>query len=135
MAGTGEAEPVGMFRQHEETRRQRRRLNERREALGVGPGPTSAEKGPAAMADAQAKGVAHVLRSRKAVRDVRDVFVTEHTGIAAHESLKRLAERAGDPETAEVAHESRTEEDAMAQRIASDRDGLLTSRWPRTARA
>jgi hypothetical protein len=36
-----------------------------------------------------------------------------------------MAERAGDPETALVARENRAEEEAMAQRIASNWDRVL----------
>jgi len=39
--------------------------------------------------------------------------------------FRRMAERAGDPETALVARENRAEEEAMAQRIASNWDRFL----------
>src|SRR3712207_8483498 len=45
--------------------------------------------------------------------------------IAAYEVLERLAERAGDSETAEVARTNRAEEMTMAQRIASNWDRFL----------
>jgi len=122
---TEDPDLTAMFRAHkEETRRQERRLNERLKTLG-GLGLTSTGKDLAAIASAQAKGIADLWRADKAVRNARDAFVTEHLEIAAYEVLERLAERADDPETAEVAREHRAEEEAMAQRIASNWDGFL----------
>ena len=122
---TRDPEIVGMLRQHkEETRRQEQRLSERRRALG-GLGLTSVGKDLAAIAAAQAKGVADLWRADKVVRNARDAFVTEHLEIAAYELLERLAERAGDRETAEVARTNRAEEEAMAQRISSNWDRFL----------
>ena len=79
----------------------------------------------AAIAAAQAKGLADLWRADKAAQNARDVFVTEHLEIAAYELLERLAERAGDRETAEIARENRAEEEAMAQRISSKWDRFL----------
>jgi ferritin-like metal-binding protein YciE len=122
---TKDPEIVGMLRRHkEETRRQEQRLSERRRALG-GLGLISVGKDLAAIAAAQAKGVADLWRADKAVRNARDAFVTEHLEIAAYELLERLAERAGDRETAEVARKNRAEEEAMAERIASNWDRFL----------
>ena len=122
---TEDPDLTAMFRAHkEETRRQERRLNDRLKALG-GLGLASTGKDLAAIASAQAKGAADLWRADKPVRNARDAFVTEHLEIAAYEVLERLAERAGDSETAEVARENRAEEEAMAQRIASNWDGFL----------
>ncbi|MDP8948674.1 MAG: ferritin-like domain-containing protein [Actinomycetota bacterium] len=122
---TRDPEIVSMLRQHkEETRRQEQRLSERRKALG-GLGLASVGKDLAAIAAAQAKGVTDLWRADKAIQNARDAFVTEHLEIAAYELLERLAERAGDRETAEVARENRAEEEAMAQRIASNWDRFL----------
>src|SRR4028119_1831772 len=122
---TEDPDLTAMFRAHkEETRRQERELNDRLKALG-GLGLASTGKDLAAIASAQAKGVADLWRADKPVRNARDAFVTEHLEIAAYEVLERLAERADDLETAELARENRAEEEAMAQRIASNWDGFL----------
>jgi ferritin-like metal-binding protein YciE len=123
---TRDQELSAMFRHHkEETRRQQKRLRERRVALGRRMGLSAASKDLAAIAVAQVKGVGDVLRADKAVQNARDAFVTEHTVIAAYELLERLAERAGDPETVRVARESRAEEEAMAARISENWDRFL----------
>lgn len=123
---TPDPELTEMFRDHKEvTRHQQRRLRARLAALGRGPGLSSVGKDLAAIAAAQVKGVGDVLRRDKAVQNARDAFATEHAEIAAYELLGRLAERAGDPETAEVARASRAEEEAMAARIAERWDRFL----------
>jgi ferritin-like metal-binding protein YciE len=123
---TKDEEIVRLLRRHkEESRRQQQRLLARLKALGGGPGLTSVGKDLAAIAAAQAKGIADLWRSDKQVRNARDAFVTEHLEIAAYEMLERLAERAGDPETAAVARENRAEEETMAQRIAENWDRFL----------
>jgi ferritin-like metal-binding protein YciE len=123
---TRDRELAEMFRRHkEETRRQQERLRRRRAALGRGAGLSSASKDLVAIAAAQLKGVGDVLRADKTIQNARDAFVTEHTEIAAYELLERLAERAGDPETAGVARENRAEEQAMAARIAENWDRVL----------
>ena len=122
---TDDPKLTAIFGEHkEETRRQERRLNERLKALG-GLNLTSTGKDVAAIAAAQAKGVVDLWRADKAVRNARDAFVTEHLEIAAYEVLERLAERAGDEETARLARENRAEEEAMAERISSNWDGFL----------
>jgi ferritin-like metal-binding protein YciE len=122
---TRDRELKAMFREHKaETRRQESRLRGRLEALG-GLGLGAAGKDLAAVATAQAKGILDLWRVDKAVRNARDAFVTEHLEIAAYEILERLARRAGDPETAEVARTNREEEEAMARRIAANWDSFL----------
>ncbi len=125
IVNTSDPELVGLFRRHkEETRRQQQRLRERLRALG-GPRPASVGKDLAAIATAQVKGVGDVLRRDKAVQNARDAYATEHVEIAAYELLERIAERAGDEETAAVARENRAEERAMAERIAANWDRFL----------
>lgn len=122
---TRDQDLVAIFRRHkEETRRQQQRLRERMRALG-GPRPVSVGKDLAAIATAQVKGVGDVLRPDKGVQNARDAYATEHVEIAAYEILERLAERAGDEETAAVARDNRAEEEAMAQRISANWDRFL----------
>jgi ferritin-like metal-binding protein YciE len=49
-------------------------------------------------------------------------FSYEHMELAAYDLLERVAERAGDAETAEVARRIRAQEDAMAARLAGSWD-------------
>jgi len=49
------------------------------------------------------KGIADRARTDKPAKYARDGYVTEHMVIACYQILERLAERAGDTETAEVA--------------------------------
>jgi ferritin-like metal-binding protein YciE len=123
---TNDEEIVRLLKRHkEESRRQQQRLGERLKALGGGPGLVSVGKDLAAIGAAQVKGIADLWRSDKPVQNARDAFVTEHLEIAAYEMLERLAERAGDPETAAVARENRAEEEAMARSIAENWDRFL----------
>ena len=120
---TKDIEIVEMLEHHKtETRRQERLLRERLRALGK---DISARKELQTIAGAAMKGTVDQVRGDKAGKNARDAFVTEHLEIAAYELLERLADRAGDPETAEVARKNRAEEEAMARRIASNWDKFL----------
>ena len=66
-----------------------------------------------------------MARTDKPAKNARDGFVTEHMEIAAYHLLERLADRAGDNETAEVARQNRTDEEAMARKIHSNWDRFL----------
>jgi ferritin-like metal-binding protein YciE len=71
------------------------------------------------------KGAVDSVRGDKPGKNARDGFVTEHAEIAAYELLERLAIRAGDTETAEVARQNRVDEEAMAEKIAASWDHVL----------
>ena len=63
-----------------------------------------------------------MVRSEKAGRNARDGFATEHMEIASYELLRRIAEKAGDEETARIAGEIISEEKEMAKTIADNWD-------------
>jgi len=71
---------------------------------------------------ALAKMPLDMVRGEKAGRNARDGFATEHMEIASYELLARIAERAGDDETATAAREIIVEEQRMADRIAAGWD-------------
>ena len=63
-----------------------------------------------------------MLRGERAGRNARDGFATEHMEIASYELLRRIAERAGDEETAKAAKEIVADEQGMADLIAENWD-------------
>jgi ferritin-like metal-binding protein YciE len=123
MTSTDDPEITEMLKHHqEETERHEQRLAERLDALGAG---TSTRKQAQTIATALMKGAADQVRGDQAGKNARDGFTTEHMEIAAYQLLERLAERAGDSQTAEVARQNRAEEEAMAQKIDANWDRFL----------
>ncbi len=123
ISSTDDAEITEMLRHHkEETERQEQRLAERLDVLGAS---TSARKQAQTVASALMKGATDQVRGDQAGKNARDGFTTEHMEIAAYQLLERLAERAGDPETAEVARQNRVEEEEMARKIDSNWERFL----------
>ena len=51
--------------------------------------------------------------------------MAEHLEIAAYQLLQRMAEKAGDRETEEVARQNRADEEEMARRIDQNWDRTL----------
>jgi ferritin-like metal-binding protein YciE len=64
------------------------------------------------------------VRGEKAGRNARDGYATEHLEIASYELLRRIAQRAGDEETAQAAQEIIADEQAMARLIEQQWDKL-----------
>jgi ferritin-like metal-binding protein YciE len=124
MAATTQDEEILQEIEHHklETERHEELLRARLEALGETP---SVRKETQSLVAALAKGVTDQVRGDKAGKNARDAFVTEHVEIAAYELLERLAQRAGDEETARIAREIRADEQAMAQKIAARWDKSL----------
>jgi ferritin-like metal-binding protein YciE len=63
-----------------------------------------------------------LVRGESPGRNARDGFATEHLEIASYELLRRVAEKAGDEETARVAQDIIAEEQKMADLIADNWD-------------
>ena len=123
MATTDDPEITEMLRHHkEETERHEQRLRERLDALGA---DTSTRKQAQTIATALMKGAADQVRGDQAGKNARDGYVSEHMEIAAYQLLERLAEKAGDTQTAEVARQNRADDEAMAQKIDSNWDKFL----------
>jgi ferritin-like metal-binding protein YciE len=62
------------------------------------------------------------VRGEKAGRNARDAYATEHLEIAGYELLRRIAQKAGDEETAQAAQQIIGEEQAMAKIIEENWD-------------
>ncbi len=63
-----------------------------------------------------------MVRGEKAGRNARDAYATEHMEIAGYELLRRIAQKAGDEETATAAQQIIGEERAMAKTIEENWD-------------
>jgi ferritin-like metal-binding protein YciE len=102
-----------------DTERQIDRLTRRLESYDASPSMIREAGG---IAGALMKGVLDVVRGEKVARNARDGYATEHLEIASYQLLERVAKRAGDEETAEVARQNRAEEEAMAKRFDANWD-------------
>ena len=123
IATTDDPEITEMLKQHKrQTQEHERRLRERLDAMGAG---TSTTKSVGGLGAALFKGVGDVARTDKPSKNARDGYMTEHMEIAAYELLERLAKRAGDEKTAEVARLNRSDEQAMAKKIEANWDRFV----------
>jgi ferritin-like metal-binding protein YciE len=98
------------------------RMAQRLEAHDATP---SAVKQLGGVLGALAKLPLDFVRGEKAGRNARDAYATEHLEIASYELLRRVAQKAGDEETATAAQEIIEEERAMAK--------LIEQHWDRFA--
>ena len=98
------------------------RMAERLEAHDVEP---STVKQIGGVLGALAKLPLDFVRGEKTGRNARDAYATEHLEIASYELLRRIAQKAGDEQTAQVAQDIIAEERAMA--------ALLEQSWDRFA--
>lgn len=97
-----------------ETEQHAERMEKRLEAHGASP---SIVKEAGGIAGALMKGVLDKARPEKAGRNARDGYATEHMEIASYQLLERIAQKAGDEETAEAARLNRADEEAMAKKL------------------
>jgi ferritin-like metal-binding protein YciE len=95
------------------------RMAARLEAHGATP---SAVKQLGGVLGALAKMPLDLVRGEKAGRNAREGYATEHMEIASYELLRRIAQKAGDEETAKAAQDIIVEEKAMATIIAQNWD-------------
>jgi ferritin-like metal-binding protein YciE len=95
------------------------RMAQRLEAHDAAP---SAVKQIGGVLGALAKMPLDFVRGEKAGRNARDAYATEHLEIASYELLRRIAEKAGDEETAVAAKEIIEEEKFMANLISENWD-------------
>jgi ferritin-like metal-binding protein YciE len=119
---TDDPEMRGHLEQHKrDTELQAERLKERLQAHDASP---SIVREAGGILGALMKGVVDIARSEKAGRNARDGYATEHMEIASYQLLERVATRAGDEETAEVARLNRREEEWMAAKIEESWDKI-----------
>jgi ferritin-like metal-binding protein YciE len=114
---------------HEETQEHERLIRERIEAHGES---TSKLKDLGGRFAAMGKGVGAMAPADTPGRLARDGYVQEHTEVAAYELLCRVAERAGDSETAQVGRRILEE---RAPNRGQDREHLGPRRRPGAARS
>ncbi len=99
-----------------ETRDHLQLLERRLEALGEA---TSAVKDTQNKLMAAVSAATAAMRPDKEGKNARDAYVTAHLEIALYEMLERLARRAGDEETSDLARLIRHNEEAHAHKIVA----------------
>jgi len=120
ISSTDDEEIRSELRHHKlETEQHAERLEKRLAAHDASPSTVREMTG---LMNALMKGVLDRVRNEKAGRNARDGYATEHLEIASYQLLERIAQRAGDEETAEVARQNRKDEEAMAKKIEANWD-------------
>ena len=108
-----------LFEQHiEQTKTQQARLERRLREIGAEPSTTK-DAGNAAIS--AGKGLVDRFRPDNAGKNVRDAYIGESLEIVSYELLSRVARRAGDEQTVEVAEQNLSEERATLEQL----EGLL----------
>jgi ferritin-like metal-binding protein YciE len=117
---TDDPEIKQALQQHRlETQGHADRMEKRLAAHGASPSMVREAGG---IVGALMKSVVDLARGEKAGRNARDGFATEHMEIASYELLARIAERAGDADTAADARAIVAEEQKMADAIQANWD-------------
>jgi ferritin-like metal-binding protein YciE len=112
----GDAEMAAAFEQHRtETEEHERLVDERLKALGASP---STVKDLAGAVTGAGFGLFAKLQPDTPGKLVAHGFSYEHMELAAYDLLARVADRAGDGETAQMARLIEAQEAAMAERVA-----------------
>ena len=120
ISSTDDEEIRSELRHHKlETEQHAERLEKRLAAHDASPSTVREMTG---LMNALMKGVLDRVRNEKAGRNARDGYATEHLEIASYQLLERVAQRAGDEETAEVARLNRNDEEVMAKKIEANWD-------------
>ena len=116
----GDATLEAMFERHiGETEDQKRRVDERLEALGGSP---SKVKDVAGAATGPAFALFAKLQPDTPGKLVSHAFSYEHMELAAYELLSRIAGRAKDEQTVQLAKDIAAQENAMARRLSDNWD-------------
>jgi ferritin-like metal-binding protein YciE len=100
------------------SRRHRERVLARLKALGeAAPGGSSAGAGILAAA----RGIARGRRGATEEERLRQAVLMKQLEVATYDTVERLAERAGDDDTARMAREARADDEELARRLARRR--------------
>jgi ferritin-like metal-binding protein YciE len=117
---TDDPEIIDQLEHHKmETQRHSDLMQKRLEAHGATP---SMVKQAGGILQALAKMPLDMVRGEKAGRNARDGYATEHLEIASYELLKRIAQKAGDEETAQACDQIIADERSMAEKIEQNFD-------------
>jgi ferritin-like metal-binding protein YciE len=109
-------------RQRQVSRLHAERLSNRLDALGR---DGSMRKRLEGMAITLMKSVSDAVRTDVPGKVGRDTYLLAHAQIAAYELLRRLAEYAGDTETADIARTNLAEDGQLAEEVAERWDSFL----------
>lgn len=115
---------LGAFEQHrEETARHEREVRARLSALGARP---SWRMELGMRTAARARVMLGRIGGQNHGANARDAYVFEHLEIATYHLLEKVAERAGDTETAQLARDHRGDNCDMGQKIRRNWENVLS---------